>query len=363
MLPALSLRWSLNYAQAGRLFTVQLLASTLAVMLSGIVASRFGFRFAICPGLFAMAVGIAALPFCSYLPGLVFIAIYGLGAGLAVPAANLAVAEENPSHRSAELSRLNFFWSLGAVACPFLVAAAEAIHRTRLFLLIVSAFMMVVAAVIIAIPSDGTERTATLTSESRPPIEWSKRSLLILVGIFFLYVGTEIGFGGWIATFANGLKKVTPSLAVMSPSFFYLALMLGRWAAPFVLRHVDEIKVARFGVAIACAGMIGMIGSNTVIGIVVSGIVAGFGLSAVFPITISLLSGRFGVSASRLGSLMFTLSNLGGACLPWLVGYSSKRFGNPRAGLVAPLISGVLIYVLFSNWNSAPIKESETAMN
>jgi MFS transporter, FHS family, glucose/mannose:H+ symporter len=363
MLPALSVRWSLNYAQAGRLFTVQLLASTFAVVLSGIVASRFGFRFAICPGLLAMAVGIAALPFCSYLPGLVFIALYGLGAGLAVPAANLAVAEVNPSHRSAELSRLNFFWSLGAVACPFLVAAAEAIHRTRLFLLIVSAFLMVVTAVIVAIPFDGTERTATITRESRSPIEWRKRSLLILIGLFFLYVGTEVGFGGWIATFANGLKQVTPSVAVMSPSFFYLALMLGRWAAPFVLRRVDEIKVARLGVAIACAGMIGMIGSNAVIGIVVSGIVAGVGLSAVFPIAISLLSGAFGESASRLGSLMFTLSNLGGASLPWLVGYFSKRFGNPRVGLVVPLISAILIYVLFSHWNVTPIKQSETTMN
>jgi FHS family glucose/mannose:H+ symporter-like MFS transporter len=285
------------------------------------------------------------------LPGLAFIALYGFGAGLAVPAANLAVAEANPSHRSAELSRLNFFWSLGAVACPFLVAAAEAIHRTGLFLLIVSAFMMAVTAAIVAIPFDGTEGTPTTGGESRRPIEWSNRSLLILVGLFFLYVGTEVGFGGWIATFANGLKKVTPPVAVMSPSFFYLALMLGRWAAPFVLRRVDEIKIARCGVAIACAGMLGMIASNATIGIVASAVVAGFGLSAVFPIAISLLSGGFGVSASRLGSLMFTLSNLGGACLPWLVGYVSKRFGNPRAGLVAPLISGILIYILFSNWN------------
>ena len=48
--------------------------------------------------------------------------------GLAVPAANLLVAEVNPGRRSATLNLLNFCWSAGAVACPFLVAAAAKSH-------------------------------------------------------------------------------------------------------------------------------------------------------------------------------------------------------------------------------------------
>src|ERR1700691_4767313 len=77
MLPALSVRWSLNYAQSGRLFTVQLLASTLALAISGFMVSRWGFRFAMGMGLFAMAVGVAALAFSSYVPGLMCIASFG----------------------------------------------------------------------------------------------------------------------------------------------------------------------------------------------------------------------------------------------------------------------------------------------
>ena len=40
MLPALSARWSLNYAQAGALFNAQYLASTCAVACSGVLAAR-----------------------------------------------------------------------------------------------------------------------------------------------------------------------------------------------------------------------------------------------------------------------------------------------------------------------------------
>ena len=57
MLPILSARWSLNYAQAGALFPVQYVASTVAVAVSGMLVSRFGFRFAIHTGLLLVAVG------------------------------------------------------------------------------------------------------------------------------------------------------------------------------------------------------------------------------------------------------------------------------------------------------------------
>ena len=116
MLPTLSARWALNYSQAGALFTVQYLASTLAVALSGVLVARWGFRFAIKTGLFVMALGVALLMIGPKLIGLICIAAYGAGLGLAVPAANLVVAEVNPRRRSAALSVLNFCWSAGAVS-------------------------------------------------------------------------------------------------------------------------------------------------------------------------------------------------------------------------------------------------------
>ena len=61
MLPTLSARWSLNYSQAGALFTAQYLASTLAVALSGVLVSRWGFRFAIKAGLLLMSAGVGLL--------------------------------------------------------------------------------------------------------------------------------------------------------------------------------------------------------------------------------------------------------------------------------------------------------------
>jgi MFS transporter, FHS family, glucose/mannose:H+ symporter len=83
--------------------------------------------------------------------------------------------------------------------------------------------------------------------------------------------------------------------------------------------------------------------------------VAGLGLAAVYPITISLLSREFGDGASKMGSVMFTVANVGGALLPWLVGFCSNRFGSVRAGMVVPLIAGAVLCGLFlANWRTKP---------
>jgi len=354
LLPMLSARWSLNYSQAGSLFTAQFLGSTVGVFVSGVIVSRWGFRFAVNAGLFAIAVGVGTLPFSSRSLGVICILCYGFGLGLAIPAVNLFVAAMNPERRSAALSLLNFSWSVGAVACPFLIGAAAKVDKIQLFLVVLAGFLLLVLLGIVVMPSSFVEpaftESSTVRKEQWPdasPIHWNRRSLFVLGALFFLYVGAENGFGGWIASYAKSLGTRSQTLPVMTPSFFYAALMLGRWIAPFVLRKTDEIKTARTGLSVACIGMAGLVLSRTMPLVVSSVAVAGLGLAAVYPITISRVSQEFGPVAARAGSLMFTMANLGGAFLPWIVGYFSHQVNDLRAGLAVPLAATVLMYGLY----------------
>ncbi len=359
MLPTLSARWSLNYSQAGALFTAQYLASTLAVALSGVLVSRWGFRFAIKTGLLLMSAGVALLLAGPKMMGILCIGASGGGMGLAVPAANLLVAEVNPGRRSATLNSLNFCWSAGAVACPFLVAAAAKSHQIPLFLAGVAGFALLVAIGIAAMPSYIVEPSATANVDRNkgPAIQWKHGVVLILGALFFLYVGVENGFGGWVASYAKSLGNLTPALSLMTPSFFYAALMLGRWLAPLLLRVTDEIRLVQAGLLVACAGMAGLVLSHGLRGVVVSAGLAGLGLSYVYPITISRLAREFGPASSRIGSFMFTLSNIGGGLLPWMVGVSSNHFGTLKAGLAVPLIGCAAMYGLYlRDWKAAPAK-------
>ena len=355
MLPILSARWDLNYSQAGALFTAQYMVSTVAVALSGVLVSRWGFRFAIKTGLVLMSVGVGLLLAGPKMLGIFCIGAYGGGLGLAVPAANLLVAEVNPGRRSATLNLLNFCWSAGAVACPFLVAAAAKSHQITIFLGAVAGFALVVAVGIAVMPASIVEPSARNASrKAGPGIRFMQNAVVMLGALFFLYVGVENGFGGWIASYAKSLGNLTPSQAVMSPSFFYAALMLGRWVAPLALRSIDEVRLVQGGLLFGCAGMGGLVLSHEWWGVILSASVAGLGLACVYPITISLLSREFGAGAARLGSVMFTLSNIGGGLLPWVVGLSSNHFDSLKAGLAVPLIGCAAMYGLYlRDWKAA----------
>ena len=355
MLPILSARWSLNYSQAGALFTAQYMVSTVAVALSGVLVSRWGFRFAIKTGLVLMSVGVGLLLAGPKLLGILCIGAYGGGLGLAVPAANLLVAEVNPGRRSAKLNLLNFCWSAGAVACPFLVAAVAKGHRIPVFLGAVAGFALAVAVGIAVMPASIVEPSSNDASrKTGPAIRFMQNAVVMLGALFFLDGGVENGFGGWIASYAKSLGNLTPSQAVMSPSFFYAALMLGRWAAPLALRSIDEVRLVQGGLLVGCAGMGGLVLSHEWWGVILSASVAGLGLACVYPITISLLSREFGAGAARIGSLMFFLSNIGGGLLPWVVGLSSNHFDSLKAGLAVPLIGCAAMYGLYlREWKAA----------
>ena len=361
LLPTLSARWSLNYAEAGALFTAQYIASTIAVALSGVVVSWRGYRFAMESGILLMSVGLALVLLGPKWLGILCIAVYGGGIGIAVPAANLMVAELNPARRAATLNWLNFYWSAGAVSCPFLVAAATKTHRLPLFLAMVSAFSLLVAAGIFRMPAD---LSASVSSNSGritllPLIRSKLRVFLILAALFFIYVGTENGFGGWVASFAKSLGSLSPVMSLITPSFFYASLMLGRWLAPFLLRADTEVRLVRWGLLLACGGTAGLLWSHGLVGVLVSACAAGFGLSYVYPITIALLSKEFGSASSRIGSVMFVLSNIGGGLFPWIVGLVSNRTGTLKTGLLVPLFGCALMLILYlQQWDRPQLAAS-----
>jgi len=355
LLPTLSARWSMNYSQAGALFPAQFLASTIAVIVSGMLMARCGYRFAMNAGLLLTGVSLALLLTGPRILGIICIAGYGAGFGLTVPPSNLLVSEVNPHRRSGALNTLNFCWSVGAVACPFLVAAAANSHHVPLFLDLVAALSIAVAIGIAAMPKRIVEPAPSGKSESKnaPAIDWLKPTVFIVAALFFTYVGTETAFGGWVASYAKSMGSITLAVSVMMPSFFYGSLTVGRLFAPMALRAIDEIRLAQIGVLIAAAGMAGLLFSHSTFTVAASSCIAGMGLASVYPITISLLAREFGPGSSRIASVMFTVSNLGGSSLPWLVGVSSGQFGSLKVGMIVPLIGSIAMFLLYQ-WKWTP---------
>ena len=356
LLPALSARWAMSDAQAGRLFTVQFLASTVGVFCSGALVPRLGYRIVIALGLVLMAFGVFTLPLGSLILGTVSVACNGAGFGIAIPAANLMIAETNPTRKASALNLLNFAWSVGAVACPLLVLYFLRIERTSTFLVCLGVTMLVVGVVLAAAPrprSAAIQSTSALSGQSVVSLLRTPAALA-LGTLFFVYVGTENGVGGWLATYAKRMLDTTASNWVSTPSYFYAALLIGRLFVPALLKRVAELQVARGGITIALLGVALLMASRSIPAVRVSACLIGLGLAAIYPITIAVLSNTFGSDANRLGSVMFALAGVGAACVPWMVGSLSTALASLRLGLTVPLAGCAIMLLLYlRNWQTS----------
>ncbi len=349
VLPLLISRWKLDDVHAGLLFTAQFAASVLGVLLSSPLLTRRGYKSCLVAGFACMGAGVAALGLGSWTLGMIAASAYGLGLGLTIPATNLLVAEANPLRSSAALSLLNLAWGAGAVLLPLLAATLQRMHQLEWLLLGLGATAMLFSVWFQATLGRGSlPEIAPKHRGPRPRLDAAGWHALLILGLlFFLYVGTENGLGGWVATYTRRFGTGPAAGWAVMPAFFWGALLLGRALAPLVLRRENEIRLARAGLVMTALGGLIVVLSARFSGIAAGASLAGLGLSAVFPITIARLSFRFGRAASRFVGPMFALGGLGGATLPWLVGFASDNLGGLREGLWIPVLCSLVMFTLY----------------
>jgi fucose permease len=347
LLPVLSARWSLADAQAGYLFTAQFAGSMAGAVLSGLLLPRRGFRFSLVLGFALTAAGALPLGMGSWAVGLLTVFGYGIGLGFTIACTNMWVSDSNPERRSSALSLLNFTWGAGAVVCPFLFAV---LHREGLggtMAPALAAAFVLVALLLAFLPFQEPKKELEAADSSVQLLSvWSVRFGPVLGVLFFLYVGTENALGGWVASLAKRNSAGEGTLWMMAPSFFWGALLVGRGLAPAVLRYVTEVRIVIGGLVLASLGGVGLLAASSLGAVLAWAALAGFGLAAIYPIQVAWISPTFGAASARLAGRIFAMGALGGATLPWAVGYLSTAFGGLKAGLVAPLAGGVLMIAL-----------------
>jgi len=167
-----------------------------------------------------------------------------------------------------------------------------------------------------------------------------------LAAFFFLYVGTEVAVGGWIAAVAKRVYLMPDVWWVLTPSAFWGGLLVGRAVAPGVLRYLKESRLVYAGLTMAILGTVVVLLASSRGEIRIGGGLAGFGLAPIYPVLVSWLSRTPGIDIGRSGGLFFASAGCGGAVLPWLVGALSVRTGSLHLALSCTLASSLLMLLL-----------------
>lgn len=346
LLPILIARWSLSDQRAGLFFTAQFCGSMVGVASIGPLLKR-GYRYTFVCGFGLIATGVAGLNLGTHIATLAAAAVFGCGLGQTLSSANLWVAEIATARRVAALSILNLMWGIGAIASsPFVLLAQT--HFGISWLLYAIAACSALTAIVLAgmnlEPGMSTKKEKEEVQEPTPQQNISFRSAASLAALFFLYVGSENSVAGWVASLT---KRMNPdSLWALAPMFFWGGLLAGRALVPLIPLRRSERKLLVSGLILATAGICFLLRAETFASVGVCVTAAGLGLAAIYPILIAWLVKAFGERSRRIGAVMFALSGMGAATLPWFVGMTSTKTGSLRAGLLIPLAGCIVMFAL-----------------
>ncbi len=240
------------------------------------------------------------------------------------------------------LNGLHFFFGVGSMIAPILLAQVllqtDDIHWLYWIFTIICLPIMVWLWILPEPKHAVTEKQKSASFPVTP--------VILVVILFLLYVGLELGFGNWIATYAVTLGLGTSITAAYLTSAFWGAFTFGRLLGVWVstrLRPQTILFIDIFGCVISA--VIIMIGrGNTELWIGTIGL--GLSMASMFPTFILLAGERMQITGMITG-LFLVGSGAGSMLMPWLIGQIFVRTG-PEAMITVLLVAlaGILLFLL-----------------
>ncbi len=347
LLPVLLDELGISLMQAGSMLAFQPIGFIIAVTVARRLIERSGLAAIVSLGILTAALGFGAFAsVSSWAGGAAAMLVAGLGVGLAEVAANAAVITVAYERSSNVLNFVHVFFGVGSFVTPVLATralAAGASWRSTFLVVagltaLVGLGWMLVRLAPVRISSD--DRAAEQKRSARP--------IFLLAVMLGLYVGTEMGIGGWLTKYlvADRDASLTAAGAVLSAYWFGLAA--GR-----LLLSVLPLRSSRLGeegllVLLSAVASVALFVAVTSSSFVVSAIgfaVTGLGFSGIFPGVVAL-GGRYQPHAvAAATSVVITGAGLGNIIIPW--GMSAiAEYGGVTAGMYVYAVMSAALLVL-----------------
>ena len=338
ILPSLLHDWRLRDQQGGLLLAAKFVGSFLGGVsvprrlrlgvVGGMTFAFVGF------GLFALSGGLMSGAVCLF--------IGGFGLGQIIASTNIVVGRRHREHTGSALASLNFFWSLGAVACGLIAAVVLPRFGLRGPLLTFAGLFLLVGLGGLLHPARGAMdpgEASTMSAGKLPPQILMRFALLL-----FLYGGLETCMTGWLTTYTLRFSDVQLMGGQSAIVLLWSALTAGRAISSAALRAVREVTLQRIGLGLSALLIAALVTTRHGPLLSLYCVLLGLSLAPFFPTTFALLM-KWRPTAREAGFIL-AVSGLGAALFPWMMGFVSTRSGSLRIAMVVPMGLAVALLLL-----------------
>jgi len=328
-LDALADNSSSTTGQISILFTVNSLGYITGSLLAGRLYARLRGNAVLAAALVWMALLTATIPLLSSLWLLILVfTLIGLSIGLLDVGGNTLLVWLFRRDVPPYMNALHLSFGVGAFLCPlivdrFAVATDDATTAYWLF----AALMIPVALWLTRVPSPDSPSETAAPAVGNALVRRYAYFLGLMGLLFFMHVGAELAFGGWVFSYADELAVGGQTTARVLNSAFWGGLVIGRLIAiplslrlpPRVMLQVDLLGAAAFLALIEFvpnwppALWIGTIGF-------------GMAIASMFATCINYAEERMPIT-SQVMAMFLVGASLGSMTLPWVAGQLFDRRG------------------------------------
>ena len=256
------------------------------------------------------------------------------------------------------MNGLHFFFGIGAFLSPLIIAQAVLVSGDITWAYWILALLFLPMALwLLRLPSP----PAQTVSKDGPVGQVNHRLVGLIVLFFVLYVGAEVGFGGWIFTYARQLNLANETVAAYLTSAFWGALTVGRLLAIPIAARVRP-RYILLGDLLGCLVSVGLIliWPDSLVATWLATLGIGLSMASIFPTTISLAERRMTVTGQVTG-WFFVGASTGAMFLPWLIGQLFESIGPwvmPLA-LIVDLTAALSILLVLISYSARAVVKAE----
>ena len=343
-LPALGTQTNSSVSSLSYVFTFRSLGYVFGALRGGRLFDRYSGNRVMGWLTLAAAISVALVPFANLL-WLLFVLMFVLGAaeaGIDV-GANTLLVRVHQERVAPFMSAMHACFGIGALTAPLIVARlVGSNYRPTSSYFVLAVILVPIFAWLFSLEGSAAVETERIESLRAPR--------LILLGIasfLFLYVGAEVGFAGWIFSFAVETRLGSTEIAAYLTSLFWGSLTAGRvLMIPISARFNPGVIVGTSlgGAVLSLASMFYF--PDSIIAVAVATTTLGLSMASIFPATLSFARERMNLTGNVTGWFVVGAS-LGATTLPLLIGQLFTDVG-PIATVFIPLFALLLGAVLFA---------------
>ncbi len=333
-----------NLGDIGILFTANGLGFVAGAFIAGRLFARLVGTRLLAIALSAMGAMSLLVPTLDSLVGiLVVFIVIGMSIGLVDVGGNTLIVWLYRNEAAPHMNTLHLSWGVGAFATPLVVAQiAVSTGEAHTVYTLFGAVMLLTALWLLLMPSP--EVPADARPSANPAVMRRHARVIALMGVlFFIHVGAELAFGGWVYSYATATQIGPETTARVLNSVFWGGLVVGRIAA---------IPLSRW---LSAAAMIQMDLIGAALALAIVGIAPGWGTwagTALFGMSIASIfasclnyTGSNMPTTSQITSVFLIGASLGSMTLPWMIGELFGRVGPQAMIYVVGLAIGAGLVV------------------